>query len=88
MDVAYVEKNPILQKTLIENEHLNRDFEYEHKNSNDVCVVGRLKENISYWKNVLHASSFVLSIIEHGYYLPFTKQPTRFRARNNKSSLN
>ena len=35
----------------------------------------------------MRASNFILSIIEHGYKIPFTADPPPFAAKNNKSSL-
>ena len=61
----------------------NWDLE-EGKN---VFVVGKITENIQFWRDELGASDFVLSVLEHGYFLPFTEHPPPATERNNKSSL-
>ena len=48
---------------------------------------GRIKESLSFWRNTLQASDFVLSIIENGYRLPFSNYPSRCFLRNNLSAL-
>ena len=63
-----------------------RDFEYE-SGKNNVSVVGRLKKNSDFWRNVLKAPPFVQNVIDEGYRLPFDNPPSRFYAKNNKSSL-
>ena len=48
---------------------------------------GRIKESLSFWRNTLQASDFVLSIFENGYRLPFSNYPSRCFLRNNLSAL-
>ena len=60
-------------------------FEYEEKDQNK-NVVGNLKRSSSFWKNTLKASSYVQSIIEKGYFIPFEEKPPKFCAKNNLSS--
>ena len=50
-------------------------------------VKGRLKERLSYWKDELDASAFVLDVIEHGYVLPLKSEPTPFVDENQASVL-
>ena len=50
-------------------------------------VKGKLKPCLSYWKNDLKASDFVLDLINYGYKIPFAIVPPPFCAKNNKSSL-
>ena len=38
-------------------------------------VKGRLKEHLSYWKETIHASTFVLGVIAEGYVL-YLSRPT------------
>ena len=63
------------------------DRDYEYNSSDDISVVGRLKQNSHFWKTTLHASPFVQNIIEEGYVVPFLEIPTAFYAENNRSSL-
>ena len=51
------------------------------------CVKGRLRCNLSFWREELQASSFVLSTIESGYVLPLTSEPTPFARKNQASAL-
>ncbi len=51
-----------------------------------VSVVGSLKRCIEFWKSV-GASSFVLSVIQNGYCLPFVRQPPSLFFANNRSAL-
>ena len=48
---------------------------------------GRLQCNLSFWKEELQASSFVLSTIESGYVLPLKSEPTPFACKNQASAL-
>ena len=63
---------------------LGRYWETEGANSE---VKGSLKAHAGFWKGTLKASNVILSVIEYGYKIPFTTEPTPFTARNNKSSL-
>ena len=49
-------------------------------------MAGSLKKNIAFWQKI-NAPSFVLSVIDQGYRLPFVTEPPPFSAKNNKSSL-
>lgn len=51
-----------------------------------IPVAGRLKNHISFWRSI-KAPSFVLSIIDQGYMLPFVTEPPPFLAKNNQSSF-
>ena len=63
-----------------------REFEYSENDT--ISVMGRLKQNSTFWKNCLHTSPFVQSIIDEGYRIPFENDfPPSFYAPNNKSSL-
>ena len=46
-----------------------------------------LKRKFLFWKKELKASSFVLNVISEGYLLPLSREPNRFFAKNNQSSL-
>ena len=61
--------------------------EHEYSVSDDVSVVGRLKQNSDFWKSVLKAPPFVQNIIDEGYVIPFKEPPPSFCAKNNKSTL-
>lgn len=49
--------------------------------------MGKLQQNLRFWQDELDTSPFVLSMIKHGYRLPFNLQPPSFAAKNNASSL-
>lgn len=65
----------------IDQQTLNR------KKEDVITVVGRLKQRLKFWKETLGASTFVSSIIEFGYFMPFTEEPAPFYAKNNQSSV-
>ena len=50
-------------------------------------VQSRLKKNLSFWKNVLHAPPPVLDFIVHGYRLPLKFLPPPYFQGNHKSSI-
>ena len=52
-----------------------------------ILVKDRLKERISFWKNI-GANNFVLEIIEQGYKIPFYSMPERICLKNNVSAIN
>ena len=67
----------------------SRGHEFEQSSDeNAISIVGRLRTHYDFWKSELQASSFVLQIIKHGYYIPFLEMPSSFIERNNRSSLN
>ena len=47
-------------------------------------VQGRLKQKLSFWKDVLQAPPPVLDYIEHGYRLPLKCIPQPFSQQNHK----
>lgn len=47
-----------------------------------------MKQCLSFWKNDLKASKFIIDVIEFGYKIPFISVPPQFFAKNNRSSLN
>ena len=49
-------------------------------------VQGRLKRNISFWRDVLHAPPPVLDCINHGYCLPLKFLPPPYAQDNHKSA--
>ena len=73
--------------------HVNsRDWEAEAtgqdpKVSPFVSVQGRLKERVSFWKEVLKAPETVLRTIESGYVLPLKCNPTPLLRYNQQSAL-
>ena len=52
-----------------------------------LTVKGNLKKNLDFWKNVIKANSFILSVIEQGYKIPFISVPTSINLRNNMSAF-
>ena len=55
--------------------------------SEPISVKGRLRAKFAFWKDVLHASPSILSVIESGYVLPLMSEPTPFSGRNQVSAL-
>ena len=51
-----------------------------------VVVKGRLKSCISFWKEEVKASDFILGIIDHGYVLPLKSEPTAYTRGNHQSA--
>ena len=51
-----------------------------------VSPVGRLKRNVSEWRAITD-DSYMVSVIENGYKLPFKTLPTSVILKNNKSAL-
>ena len=49
-------------------------------------VAGRIHTRGQFWRDSLHASKFVLNVIEQGYKLPFEQPCPSFLAKNNASS--
>ena len=56
--------------------------EYIH---NDIAVCGRLKTCVNYYQQT-GANQFVLSVIRHGYTIPFSTEPTPVFLKNNKTA--
>ena len=54
-------------------------------NNDGVRPTGRLRERIDFWRSI-GASSFVLSVIRQGYFLPFTSIPPVSFASNHAST--
>ena len=50
-------------------------------------VKGSLKRHLQFWRETLEASPHILSIIEHGYKIPFRYNPPSFEFKNNKSAV-
>ena len=65
----------------------NREFEFTNQ-ENYISVKGKLKQNQSFWKNMIKANDTVLNIIQEGYKLPFLETPDTARFSNNKSAIN
>ena len=73
------------QNESIEN---TRDWEYADGTENNyVNIKQSLKRHLSFWKNVLKPSAFVLNVVDQGYILPLKSVPPPFLGENNKSSL-
>ena len=73
------------QNESIEN---TRDWEYADGTENNyVNIKHSLKRHLSFWKNVLKPSAFVLNVVDQGYILPLKSIPPPFLGENNKSSL-
>jgi hypothetical protein len=59
---------------------------YEYIENGKVCVKGRLKANIQFWKNI-DACKFIIDTIDYGYRIPFYSLPQSKFSRNNRSAL-
>ena len=59
---------------------------YEYKENGKVCVRGRLKANIQFWKNI-DACKFIMDTIYFGYKIPFYSLPQGRFSKNNSSAL-
>ena len=51
----------------------------------DLNVKGRLKNNIDFWREI-GANKEILSVLEHGYRIPFIETPSNSFSKNNKSA--
>jgi hypothetical protein len=47
---------------------------------------GKLKENLTSWKNTIEANSFILDVIKEGYRIPFIENPSSVFFSNNTSA--
>ena len=56
------------------------------KSGSPVCVKGRLKQNVEFWKNELKAPPTVISTIEAGYVLPLLSEPPQSFQKNQFSA--
>ena len=46
-----------------------------------------MRRHLRFWRETLEASPHILSVIEHGYKIPFRYNPPSFEFKNNKSAL-
>ena len=60
-------------------------FEFEQGQKN-INVKGRLKKHLQFWKDI-GANSYILSVIETGYKIPFITTPPKSFLKNNKSAI-
>ena len=61
---------------------------WEHEGvSETLSVKGRLAKHISFWRDTLQASPFILDTIQSGYVMPLQEEPTRFSRPNQASAL-
>lgn len=51
-----------------------------------VSAAGRLRSALPFWRDILKADKYILSVLDHGYFIPFVAMPGAFRARNNLSA--
>ena len=59
-------------------------FEYERQGTN-ISVVGRLRHNILYWKQI-GCAPYILDVLAHGYVIPLQNRVEPSFLNNNKSS--
>ena len=57
------------------------------RDKGDRCVLNRLGNRLSYWRDSLLAPRSVLDVLESGYKLPFVKEPAPFAATNSASAF-
>ena len=55
--------------------------------ASNTSVQGNLTKSKVFWKNILNASDFVMSLIESGYAVSFSHFPTSCHYSNNRSAL-
>ena len=61
---------------------------WEHERMNDtLSVKGRLAKHISFWRDTVQASPFILDTIQLGYVMPLQEEPTRFFRPNQASAI-
>ena len=61
-------------------------YEYQDcSSSKKISVKGRLKNHLQFWRDI-GANSYILSVIEHGYNIPFITTPPGAYLNNNKSA--
>ena len=51
-----------------------------------VVVNGRLKEDVSFWKDTITAPEAIVHTIESGYVLPLQSEPTTYFCRNHHTA--
>jgi hypothetical protein len=59
---------------------------YEYTENDKVCVRGRLKAIIQFWKNI-DACKFIIDTIDYGYKIPFYYLPQSKFSCNNRSAI-
>ena len=60
--------------------------QYEFPINDSTCVKGKLRENVNFYK-AIGASSFIISVIQDGYKLPFIYTPPSVQLHNNRSAI-
>ena len=64
-----------------------RAYEFDQETATLTPVVsGQLRMHIEFWKSI-GTSNLILSIIEHGYFLPFIEEPSPVFMRNHASTV-
>ena len=79
----------ISTKTSVNEVEYNFDIDINYEVKSDkylVNVKGSLTNHCQFWKNVLHASDYILNVIALEYIIPFVSEPTYVKLRNNLSS--
>ena len=71
----------------LENDLPSTYWEAEQGDSQITQVQGRLKDNISFWEDILKPAPWILGCIKEGYKLPLRQLPGRFSQPNQKSAL-
>ena len=61
--------------------------EFEQGFSDAIQIQGKLRACLSFWRDTVQASDFVLDIIEHGYKLIFQDAPLPYSIDNRSSAL-
>ena len=64
--------------------YTNDVYDYE-KNGTCISVVGRLKQNFSYWES-MGCCPYILDVIQNGYLIPVNGTVESVILKNNKSS--
>ena len=66
---------------------LSRYWELEHDPEQITDVQGRVKDNVSFWRETLQAPGPIIDCITEGYKLPLLSAPPQFSRPNHQSAL-
>ena len=64
-----------------------RYWEASEHGVENVRVKGRLKQHVSFWRNVLTATPYIIDVIQNGYRLPLISMPPSYSASNHSSAM-
>ena len=86
-DIGLIPAHPDTTK-LVPNLDCPEDFfEYEQSCSDSLVFRGKLRSSLSFWRDIVQASSFVVDVIENGFKLLFVQSPSPYNFKNRSSAL-